>query len=377
MLAGDMAPDIVMPIGVSGVALFFDQWADFTPFIQADNYDMTRFIGKTVETHNYPGKGMLGLPMCVYPTAMYYNVDIFDAAGVEYPPHQFEAAYADGDPWTYDKLREVAALMSLDVNGNNANDANFDAENMKQYGFEFLWLGIEPAIKFGDKWGGVVDTTDYKKSAILDKQFVDYLTWEKDNIWTYHIRANGQQSGAFYDSAGDPFGSGMLAMAETHTWMKYAWSGWSNAFNWDIAAVPQGPNGKILSVVDADTVVMPKAGKHQKEAWEVIKWFFENEQLKKLIDNYGCLPAEQSLADKWVEETKVEFPNQDLQVWLDAMNYLEPGPNHESWTPQWGKINTVVGNAIGQITNGTNLDVSAVLTEADKEIQQILDDYWK
>lgn len=42
MIAGDMAPDILMPIGVSGIAENFDEWIDISPFIQADNYDMTR-----------------------------------------------------------------------------------------------------------------------------------------------------------------------------------------------------------------------------------------------------------------------------------------------------------------------------------------------
>ena len=31
MLAGDMAPDIVMPIGVGGIAEFYDEWIDLTP----------------------------------------------------------------------------------------------------------------------------------------------------------------------------------------------------------------------------------------------------------------------------------------------------------------------------------------------------------
>ena len=45
MLAGDMSPDIVMPIGVGGIAEFYDEWADLTPYIVKDQYDMTRFVG--------------------------------------------------------------------------------------------------------------------------------------------------------------------------------------------------------------------------------------------------------------------------------------------------------------------------------------------
>jgi len=379
MLAGDMAPDIVMPIGVGGAVEFWDEWADLTPLIQADNYDMTRFIGKTAEMHNYGDRGILGLPMCVYPTNIYYNADIFDAAGLDYPPHQFEAAYADGDPWTLDKVVELSAKMSLDGNGNDANSPAFDPTTQKQYGWgDLLWgNNIEYAVKFGDKWAGFTTYPDYKKSALLDPQFVNYMTWKKDNIWTRHIQASSAQEGAFYANSGDPFGSGMQAMTEAHTWMKYAWGAWTDAFNWDIAAVPQGPNGKIIAIVDADTFMMPKHSKHQKEAWEVIKWFYQNEQLQRLIDNYGCFPAEETLAKGWADTVKVSFPNIDVQPIIDALNYLEPAPNHEAWRPEYTKINDIVAKANGEIMTGNNLDVTAVMTAADKEVQALLDDYWK
>jgi multiple sugar transport system substrate-binding protein len=377
MLAGGISPDLVMPIGVGGIAEFYEEWADLEPYIVADNYDMTRFVGKTTEIHKYPEKGILGLPMCVYPTAVHYNMDIFDAAGVEYPPHKFGEAYADGDAWDLDKVIEISKLMSLDANGNDANSPAFDPENMKQYGWaNWDWSNnIEWAMKFGDETGRHVSMDN--KDALFDtQQYKDALTWFKDAIWTHHIAPTSAQAGAFYDNAGDPFGSGMLAMWETHTWMKWAWDSWNTSFAWDLASVPAGPNGKQLSMVDADTFVIPKSSQHKDEAWEVVKWFFEEKQLQTLIDNYGCMPADKNLAANWVGSLKAKYPEIDAQVYVDALDYTEE-VNHEMWRPEYTKSNDIAGRAREQILTGTNLDVNAVLDAAAAEYQALLDEYWK
>ena len=73
MLAADMPPDICMPIGIAGIASFIDAWADITPFIERDNYDMTQFYGLTIELHHYPDRGQLGLPAGIFPVVIFYN----------------------------------------------------------------------------------------------------------------------------------------------------------------------------------------------------------------------------------------------------------------------------------------------------------------
>lgn len=376
MLAADQPPDILMPIGVGGISQFYRGWKDLTPYIQADKYDMTRFAGKTVEIHNYPGQGVLGLPMCVYPTAIYYNVDIFDAAGVDYPPTKFGAPYADGDAWTLAKMVEIAKKITLDANGNDSSSPAFDAANIKQFGWNGLdWSNtIEFAMKFGDENGSGV-SKDGKTSLLNTKQYLDAMNFGKDTIWTWRIRASGEQSGAFYQNAGDPMGSGMVGMWEIHTWMGWAYSSWSEKFAWNIAAVPAGPNGKIIDMVDADTAVIPAASKHPKEAWEVMKWFYEPAQYKKLIDNYVCLPADKEAMKSWVGEQQAKFPGVNFDVFVEALDYVETY-NHESWKPNYSKVNDAMNTAWGHISSGDNLDVEAVMKAAHEEVQKLLDEYW-
>ena len=62
MVAGDNAPQLVGPLGVSTVAQFFDQWEDVTPYIEKDGYDLSDFYGPAVTLNKYPTLNA-GLPL--------------------------------------------------------------------------------------------------------------------------------------------------------------------------------------------------------------------------------------------------------------------------------------------------------------------------
>jgi ABC-type glycerol-3-phosphate transport system substrate-binding protein len=135
--------------------------------------------------------------LCVYPTGIYYNVDIFDAAGVDYPPAKFGDPYADGQPWDYNKVVEISKLLTLDANGNDANSPSFDPTNIKQFGWsDWDWRSpIDFSRHFGDLPGNGV-SVDGTQAILLEQQYVD-ATFFKDAIWTWHISANSEQAGAF------------------------------------------------------------------------------------------------------------------------------------------------------------------------------------
>ncbi len=378
MLAGDMVPDISLPQGVGGIALFPDEWLDLTPLIQRDNYDMSRFAGKTPEIMAMPDKGLVGMPLCVYPSVIYYNEDMFDAAGVEYPPHEWGAPYADGDPWTYAKLVEIGRKLTFDGNGNNADSPAFNWEDTRQWAWDgWSWYQGPPdvVVKFGakDPFGM---SKDYKIAEMNKQQaWIDAVTFQRDVIWKYHIQATSEQSGAFYDKAGDPFGSGLVAMWECHSWMSTSFPAWSQAFNWNVAAEPSVGDLPISATVDADVISIAKGSKHIDQAWEVTKWFLEKEMFWRLSQNYGCIPADEELGQRWFDEMATQFPNVDFQVFGDSLNYIDM-PNHETWRPGYTKIYDAIGKAMEKISTGTNTDVQVVLDELNAEAQTILDEYW-
>jgi len=104
-LAAGEAPDLFQ-IGDGDVAAFQSRgaFADLTPFINGDIplniddfYDPMLDIGRI-------GDGIYTLPKDFSTLAVYYNIDMFEAAGIDLPT-------AD---WTWDEFREIAAELTTD-----------------------------------------------------------------------------------------------------------------------------------------------------------------------------------------------------------------------------------------------------------------------
>ena len=57
---------------------------DLTPLIERDNVDMSVFIPEVLAIYENEGK-QWGLPFLTTGSYVFYNMDLFDAAGIEYP----------------------------------------------------------------------------------------------------------------------------------------------------------------------------------------------------------------------------------------------------------------------------------------------------
>lgn len=369
MLAGDMAPDLVMPIGVMGVAAYYDEWLDIAPYIERDNYDTSDFYGPTVELQTYADK-TVGLPIGVYPSVTFYNEDLFDQAGLDYPPHQF------GDPnWTYDKLVEISQKLTLDQNGNDATSSDFDPQNIVQWGWDgWDWVPFKalPA-KFGGTPTGM--SADFKTAEMTSPAWMEAMQFVQDTIWTSYFRPNGETTSAMFSDI-DPLESGQVGMWEVFSWMAYAYSTWAEAFNWDVAAVPTGPHGDLVAEANADVFTIPQSSKHPDQAWEVGKWLMQPENMSRLAQSYGCIPARKSLAEGWKEGMAADYPNVDWQVFIDSIEYMDSQPNHEGWVPNYTKVWDATENALTLITTEQDQSVQDVMDALNSEVQGYLDEYW-
>ena len=101
---------------------------------------MTQFPESTVDLYNVGGEGQLGIPFAIYPSILYYKADHFDEAGLKEPPHEWGGKYEmpDGSmvDWDYDTAREIGMMLTVDKNGKDATEADFDPDNIVQWGFE-------------------------------------------------------------------------------------------------------------------------------------------------------------------------------------------------------------------------------------------------
>jgi multiple sugar transport system substrate-binding protein len=332
-IAAGNAPDIVGPVGIRGRDFFQGAWLDLQPLIDAENYDLSDFDPGLVEFYVDQQEGQLGLPFAIFPSFLAFNKDIFDEGGIPYPPQEYGAPYVNVNgeevPWDLNAMREVALLLTVDANGNDALDPDFDKNRIVQFGYYEQWTDFRGvATLFGP--GSLVDDDG---NAQVPDHWRDAAEWFYDGMWNEVFYPNG-----VYDAsdiiAGNGFESGNVAMSHTHLWYFGCCVGNIN-FDYDLAAMPAneftgGPTAKM----HADTFGIMQSSRNPEAAWEVLK-FFIGDNAETMTNMYGGMPARLSLQDAYFDtfaQGVVNGENLTWQVVVDSMAYAD-NPNHESFMP--------------------------------------------
>ncbi len=140
------APD-VMRLDASSAAVFIENGVllDLSTYIARDaEFSLDDYFPNVVDITRR-GSAVYGVPMGFTPMVLYYNKDLFDAAGVEYP---------DGT-WTYEEFLDAAKrLTTKDVYG-------FEFSNWMAMWVLFLWNnGGDVLVADGSKAVGAFDSPE-------------------------------------------------------------------------------------------------------------------------------------------------------------------------------------------------------------------------
>ncbi|HZQ09511.1 MAG TPA: sugar ABC transporter substrate-binding protein [Anaerolineae bacterium] len=329
-IAAGNPPDIVGPVGKAGRASFQGAWADIQPLAEKAGFDLSKYDPKLLDFTKDEGV-LVGIPFALFPSFIYYNKALFDEAKLPYPPHKLGEQYM-GKPWDLQALQDLAMKLTVDKNGNDATSADFDPKNIAQFGFvEQYTDGRGVGAFFG---GGLpYDPKDPKKAVIPDNWKAAWK-WYYDGMWKYHFMPTADYYNSDQFGKGNPFSSGNIAMAWTHTWYTCCFD--VQKFNWDIAVVPT-INGQVTAKLHGDTFAILKASKNQDAAFAVLSKMITD---KDLYNIYGGMPA--IVADRpdffKAFDERVAPNKVDWSVVEEMVNHPDL-PNHEAWTPNLTKNN--------------------------------------
>ncbi len=368
-IASGNPPDIVGPVGVSGSNTFQGLYLDLAPYIQKTNYDLSQFDDSAVDFYKEPGQGQVGLPFGAYPSFLYYNKDLFDQAGLAYPPHKVGEKYKMPDgtekDWTVDTMADLAMLLTVDKQGLNATEAGFDPKNVVQFGYQGQWIDLgDMASLFG---AGHFD--DGTGKAQIPDQWRTGLKWYYDGIWTKHFIPTSAYSQSDLFGKGSEFNSGHLAMGLTHLWYTCCVDG---VKNWDAAVVPSY-NGKITATVDVDTFRILKATKNPDQAFEVLTYLL-GPASGKLLALYGSMPARKADQAAFFATLDKKYPQGvDWQVVRDMTQYPDI-PSNEANMPNYQKAYDRMGALQTLMYSTEGLDMDAELTKLQSDLQAIFDE---
>jgi len=365
-IAAGEAPDIVGPVGIRGANDFAGIWLDLQPLVDSTGYDLTQFPQSLVDFYRVEGEGLVGLPFAVYPQVFYYNRDLFDEAGLEYPPHVYGEPYADGEPWDYNKVRELAMYLTVDEDGHDASMEEFDPAKTVQFGFAEQWLGDTRRIA---TMFGAGSITDEEGNAVMPEHWRASLQWTFDAMWKDHFLPNADQEASDLLAAGNPFDSGNVAMAQTFLWYTCCIS---NVENWDIAAVPSY-NGNITSALHADTFRIMASTEHPEEAFEVLTYFL-GEGSADLLQAYTALPARVEDQEAFFANLDERYPQGvDWQVVVDSLQYPD-NPSHEAWMPNFAKADARIATFSSLFRTDGTIDLQAEIDTLITDLQAIFDE---
>jgi len=372
-LASGNAPDIIGPVGVEGLNLFADQLLDLKSLIASTGYTSTGVDQALVDFFNSLGQdgATVGLPFAVYPSYIYYNKDLFDEAGLAYPPTKVGDQY-EGKPWDLDALRSLAMKLTVDKNGKDATEAGFDAENIVQWGFDSQYMD-NYNLRAESAWFGAGSFVGSDgKTAVIPDYVAQAAKWWNAGVWTDHFIPNANQVASDLLGAGSEFGSGNLAIDEGHTWFTCCVTpaAPTKPFKFGFAVQPT-VNGTITSPLHADTFSILKTTKVPDAAFKALTAMVASSDL---LTTYGAMPADQTKQQAWFDSINANFPGMNLD-WdvAKAMLAYPDIPNHQSNVPDYAKVRSALqafGNAY-RTTSG--LDIDAELAKLQQTLQGIFD----
>lgn len=367
LMSSGEAPDIVGPTGFDGSNQFAGNYLDIQSLVDAEAYDLGQFPEASVDFYR-TSEGLVGLPLASFPSFILYNRDLFDEAGLPYPPQEHGAPYVDADgnehEWNIETLEWLAMQLTVDINGNDASSPDFDADNIVQWGF-FQDAELRGELTFfgADSFYDV--ETD---SAVIPEQWRAEANWYYDAKWTHHYVPTGvhRQSALLQDG----FKSGNIAMSRTHLW--YIPGLQDLSFVFDIAATPSY-EGVITANLHADTFRVISSTKNPEATFTVLSYLVGEASLP-LLAVYGGMPARPEDRDAFFADFDSKFPQMvNWTVPEEALNYPDI-PSHEGWLPNYGKTRDVMAEFQSLLDTTPELDVDAELDQLQADLQAVFDE---
>jgi len=354
-IASGNVPDVVGPVGTVGRATFDGNWLDLTSEIQSNNFDLSPYDPAVVAAYNLPGQGQIGVPFAVYPSFIYFNKDLFDEAGLPYPPQHVGDTYM-GKEWNFDTLAAIAKQLTVDDKGNDATSPSFAPDHIVQFGFH-LQYGTDPRA-MGTLFGAN-RMVDNEGNAVIPANWLAAWNYFYDAQFKDHWMPNRAYRDSDLFGKDNVFNSGNLAMAYTHMWYTGTIDPPSKngkVKNWDIAVVPSY-QGTTTAKLHADTFGIMKATKNPDAAFQVYKYLIQS---KDLLTVYGAMPAIKSQQADFFGGLDTKFaPNKvDWQVAVDMLGYVDV-PNHEEGLPNFLKARQANTDFETLITTTPGLDINA------------------
>jgi multiple sugar transport system substrate-binding protein len=303
-MSGGDSPDLVMSGSSEAITLWASQGAimDLTPAIEPYKAQLeSEMVPAGLQWVQLNGK-YYGLPFVNYNWGLFYNKDLFTAAGLD--PNK--------PPQTLAELKEYAQkLTKVDANG-----------NITQLG----WLPInntDRAVNFILNSGGRFYDPATLAPTFNDPANVAAFQWDLDFQKIYGLdKVTAFTTG--FNTGDNPFQLGKVAMYIDGCWNPEFFKLNAPNLHYGVAAIPYlDPKFAKAGNLGTNPLAVPVASKHQKEAIEFAIWLAMSKDVAREFS------AEISNIPQIKSELTTFTTNPDTKFFAD----LSSSPNTVAWAP--------------------------------------------
>lgn len=301
---GDSLPDIfwingpnIVKYASNGIMLPLDK------FIEEDDVDLDLFPQGLVDLYTIDDQ-LYGMPKDWDTTALWFNKQIFDDNGVDYPT----------DDWTWDDLMDAARKLIDKEKGIYGLNAGTDSQ-------EILYNTIPQA-------GGEVISEDMTKSgydspeAISGTQrWVDVINEGLSPTLEQQADTNGYEM----------FKAGKVAMIYAASWNIPVFLE-SELVRDDIDLVVMPLIKERAASIHGLANVISANTEHPEEAWDFVKYLAGKDANEIWAESGTIIPARMDVLDIW----KDVHPELNLQAYVDTLDHSRMHPVSIN-TPKWNE----------------------------------------
>ncbi|MEZ4862873.1 MAG: extracellular solute-binding protein [Caldilineaceae bacterium] len=297
MLAGATAPDVfrVDDDDVRGFSLE-GQFLDLQPFVEKAGMDLTNYYASIFDFPLQPEGDRTAWSIGNQPRVFFWNIDLFDAAGVPHPPTTWTK-----DGWNWDDFLAAAKALTIP-------DQQWGALISDNTGYEqtFLVTGGVPDGRF---------SFDGLEFTMASPKGIEIVQWVADLTCVHGVQPEWsvlQRSGA-----GDQlFVAGQLAMTFRAFGSTPYFQNNITDFAWDIAPVP----GREDQQTEGSLIVfaVPKSTANADLAWELLNFMIAEEGGTIFAQTSAFVPAHKAAADKIEANGK---PPEHIKLFLEAADH--------------------------------------------------------
>ena len=307
-----------------------------------------------------------GVNRMIAPTAVLYNAELVEAAGVEPPDND--------SPWTWDEWVENFQKMTWDKQKRHPGQSGFDVENVEQWGL-YLKQAVHsewiPAIRQN---GGEMLSDDTTTSGLGMPETIEAMQWVHDHVWKFQIAPTRDQVTGFGSEYDITFVSG-AAMAKGHISGQEAPYPKPDKAKYEIKAMVHPIGAQHGATMTGHQMMISKVSQKAEEAW-AFALFHATDVPSSIgiytVANYG-VPPDKTTWDLPEVKSRDHYPRDYSAFFHPALNDygypMHPSPFFGEWHSAFAKANDEAAY--------NRLSVNEAMERAHEDTQEVIDRFFK